>query len=270
MSTTRRLLSKTCVATPAGSTSCSGCAYDIAAIASAASLRKVYCSQGVCPYSGEMPGSTLAGQSVLVAGAGLAGLAASRDLIAFGADVTLIDARDRVGGRVWTIRDGFAERQHAEAGGDMIDEEQTEIRQLAAELGLKCSRVLSGGFGYVRADATGKPQIVQRNAAKGWQRIAKVLESISRPYKLAERRWDTPITSDLARLSVAAWLDSIKADQELRATAIGLRGFFLADPEELSLVALLDQFTEDDGQPAISKMYRIEGGNDLLAQALAK
>ena len=43
---------------------------------------------------------TLKGVSVLVAGAGLAGLAAARDLAALGANVTIVDARDRVGGRV--------------------------------------------------------------------------------------------------------------------------------------------------------------------------
>ena len=70
---------------------------------------------------------TLDGVSVLVAGAGFSGLAAARDLIAMGAQVTVIEARDRVGGRVWTIRDGFAERQHGEAGGDLIDEGQTRF-----------------------------------------------------------------------------------------------------------------------------------------------
>ena len=137
-----------------------------------------------------MPEGTLAGQSVLVAGAGLAGLAAARDLIALGADVTVVDSRDRVGGRVWTIHDGFAERQHAEAGGDMIDEGQDEIRRLAEELGLKLTRILRGGFGYVRADGSGTPQIVARDASRGWQRLASALAEVSRPYKLAERRWD--------------------------------------------------------------------------------
>jgi monoamine oxidase len=215
-----------------------------------------------------MPAGTLAGQSVVVAGAGLAGLTAARDLIALGADVTVIDARDRVGGRVWTIRDGFAERQHAEAGGDMIDDSQNEIKQLAAELGLKLTRILRGGFGYVRADASGVPQIVQRDVSRGWARLATALKDVSRPYKLAERRWDTPITSDLARQSVASWLDSVKADTELRATARGLRGFFLADPEDLSLVALVDELSEEGGA-TIEAMYRIEGGNDRLAGALA-
>jgi monoamine oxidase len=210
----------------------------------------------------------LAGATVVVAGAGLAGLAAARDLAALGADVTVIDARDRVGGRVWTIRDGFAEGQHAEAGGDMIDEAQHEIRDLCKELGLRLTRILRGGFGYVRPDAAGKPRIVSRNATSGWDRLAKSLGSEVRPYRLAEQRWDTPIAADLARRSVAQWLDQVGADEELRTTARGLRGFFLADPERLSLIALVDQFAAEDG-PAPWNMYRIEGGNDRLATALA-
>ena len=112
---------------------------------------------------------------MLVAGAGLAGLAAARDLAARGAAVTVVDARDRVGGRVWTIRDGFAENQHAEAGGDLIDDAQDEIRRLAEAVGLKLTRILRGGFGYVRQDGAGKPRIVHRTAMRGWNRLAEVL-----------------------------------------------------------------------------------------------
>jgi monoamine oxidase len=211
---------------------------------------------------------TLKGVSVLVAGAGLAGLAAARDLAALGANVTIVDARDRVGGRVLTFRDGFAEGQHAEAGGDLIDEEHHEIRELTQQLGLKLVRILRGGFGYVRPDLAGRPKIAVRNASRGWERMAKELESLAKPYTLAERRWDSPITADLARRSVATWLDQVKADADLRATATGLRGFFLADPDELSLVALVDQFSDSE-TAAKGQMYRIEGGNDRLATALA-
>jgi monoamine oxidase len=210
----------------------------------------------------------LTGAKVLVAGAGLAGLAAARDLAALGADVTVVDARDRVGGRVWTIRDHFAEGQHAEAGGDMIDEDQLEIRSLCKDLGLKLTRILRGGFGYVSTDASGKPRIVSRDASRGWERLAAALETEIRPYRLAEQRWDSPITGALARRSVAQWLDETRADEELRTTARGLRGFFLADPEELALSALVDQFGGDE-RPRLSKMYRIDGGNDSLATALA-
>src|SRR5471032_3055994 len=219
-------------------------------------------------YSGSVNDTTLSGVSVLVAGAGLAGLAAARDLIALGATVTVIDVRDRVGGRVWTIRDGFAEGQHAEAGGDMIDGDQHAIRELAAEVGLKLTRILKGGFGYVRPDQTGRAKILARNAMRGWERLAGELSALAKPYTLAERRWDSPITADLARRSVATWLDQVKADAELRATATGLRGFFLADPDELALIALVDQFSDSEA-PAPGAMYRIEGGNDKLTAALA-
>ncbi|MBW8865788.1 MAG: FAD-dependent oxidoreductase [Acidobacteria bacterium] len=216
-----------------------------------------------------MPGATLNGVSVLVAGAGFAGLAAAHDLTARGATVTVVEARDRVGGRVWTIRDGFSEQQHAEAGGDMIDEGQAEIRALADGAGLKLTRILRGGFGYVRDDGAGKPRIVHRSSARGWDRLAEALGDETTPYKRADRRWDSPVTARISRRSVARWLDEVRADEELRATATGLRGFFLADPEELSLVALVDQFSEADS-PAPGAMYRIEGGNDALATALAK
>src|SRR5471032_2899134 len=136
-------------------------------------------------YSGSVNDTTLSGVSVLVAGAGLAGLAAARDLIARGATVTVIDVRDRVGGRVWTIREGFAEGQHAEAGGDMIDEEQHEIRDLAGQLGLTLTRILKGGFGYVRPDQAGRGKIVARNAKRGWERLADELSDLTRPYNLA-------------------------------------------------------------------------------------
>jgi monoamine oxidase len=43
--------------------------------------------------------------SVLIIGAGAAGLAAARDLAASGLGVTILEARDRIGGRVHTIRD---------------------------------------------------------------------------------------------------------------------------------------------------------------------
>ena len=206
--------------------------------------------------------------SVLVAGAGLAGLAAARDLVSHGANVTVVEARDRVGGRVWTIRDGFEEGQHAEAGGDLIEGSQTEIRALAAELGLKLTRILRGGFGYARRDGTGRTRLVERNAARGWDALAKRLEDLTRRYRLAEQRWDSPIAADLAQRSVAQWLDAVEADRDLRATATGLRGFFLADPEELSLIAFVDQFGTVDTSPG-SSMFRIVGGNDRLATSLA-
>ncbi len=209
----------------------------------------------------------LNGTSVIIAGAGLAGLCAAHDLVQLGADVTVVEAKDRVGGRVWTIREGFAESQHAEAGGDMIDEGHGEIRRLTSALGLTLRPILRGGWGLVRPDARGRPRIVRSRRNIGWERLASQLTNLGERYRLAERRWDSPIAADLARHSVSAWLDATSADAEMRTTAAGLRGFFLADPEDLSLLALVDHFASGAAVP--DRMYRIEGGNERLVDRLA-
>ncbi len=212
--------------------------------------------------------SPLGGVTVVVAGAGLAGLTAARDLMAMGATVTVVDARDRVGGRVMTVRDGFTAGQHAEAGADFIDEEHEAVRRLAGELHLGLARILRGGWGFVAADGNGRVRIARRGIARGWSRLAQHLSGLADRYRLAEGRSDSPIVADVARRSVAQWLAETGADEELRQTAAGLSGFFLADPDELSLLDLLDQVAGSG--PVLPKAtYRIEGGNDRLVLALA-
>ena len=54
----------------------------------------------------ELPPGSGAGKSVVVLGAGIAGLVAAYELRKAGYDVTVLEARNRVGGRVWTVRGG--------------------------------------------------------------------------------------------------------------------------------------------------------------------
>src|SRR5215203_7131752 len=98
-----------------------------------------------------MASRELAGKSVIVAGAGLAGLSAARALESRGAAVTVIEARNRVGGRVWTLREPFEGGQHAELGADLIEDEQEHVLQLAKDLGLKPVRILRDSFEIGRA-----------------------------------------------------------------------------------------------------------------------
>jgi len=205
------------------------------------------------------------GISVLVAGAGLAGLTAARELTTKGARVAIIDARDRVGGRVFTFRDPFLRGEHAEAGADLIDESQTEICKLIAAVGLRTAKILPGGFTAVR-EVRGRRRIGGKHA---WQELEKRLQPAVRAFRLSEQRWDGGVAASLGRESVAQWLDRIGAPQNLRDIAIGLRGFFLADPDELSMLALADQFAEE-GAPGGEQMFRIIGGNDRLPALLAK
>src|SRR5215831_15533184 len=101
----------------------------------------------------------LTGVSAIVGGAGLAGLAAARELEARGAAVTVVEARGRVGGRVWTLRDQFAARHHAEAGADLIEGEQTHVVDLAKALGLELAPILRSGFGFYGPAARGRRRI---------------------------------------------------------------------------------------------------------------
>ena len=55
-------------------------------------------------------------KKAIVVGAGMAGLTAAFELMQAGHDVTILEARMRPGGRVYTIRDPFADGLYAEAG----------------------------------------------------------------------------------------------------------------------------------------------------------
>src|SRR5579875_3476893 len=73
-------------------------------------------------------------RDVLVLGAGLAGMSAARDLAAAGADVLVLEARARIGGRVHevTLEDG----RRLQLGGEVVGHAHTAYRTLCAELGL--------------------------------------------------------------------------------------------------------------------------------------
>jgi len=210
---------------------------------------------------------TVPGTHVIVVGAGLAGLTAAVRLQQAGVKVTVLEARDRVGGRVLTMRGAFAETQHAEAGGDFIDESQQAIRQLVAEEGLRLRPILRKGFAFMRHEGPvqRRPRIL--SGADAWDGLSRALCPLVDAYRTAEKRWDSPIAERLARQSVARWLDDAKADADMRAVVRSLRGFFLADPEDLALLALVDQLASD--VPGQEAMYRIEGGNDRLPSSLA-
>lgn len=220
---------------------------------------------------------------VLIAGAGMAGLAAARELEDRGLRATIIEARDRVGGRVVTIRGGFAGRQHAEGGADLIESDQESVCKMAKRLRLTLVPILKCGFGYYGPDRAGR--VRRQSAFDGFEPINEGLASLVRDYKLAEQRWDGPIAHRLSQQSVAEWVRSIcKARRrgrggvkgarptnevnQLISRFRGFRGLFLADPEELSLLALVDFFA-DDPFGGDSDMLRVVGGNDQLATALA-
>ena len=74
-------------------------------------------------------------------GAGLAGLSAARDLAGSGADVVVLEARDRVGGRVEavTLPDGRV----VQGGGEVFGHDHHAYRELVEELPLAQRQVVT-------------------------------------------------------------------------------------------------------------------------------
>jgi monoamine oxidase len=213
-----------------------------------------------------MAAGELSGIRVIVAGAGLAGLSAARELEAHGASVTIVEARDRVGGRVHTVRTGFAGGLHAEAGADLIEAGQSFVLELAASLGLKPVRILKGGFRFYGTARDGSLRVRRLESTFG--ELGRLLHDEVHDFCLAGKRWDSAVAQRLAREPVSSWLDRVGADAALRAGVRALRGFYLADPEELPLLTLVDQLTV--GIAADPKFHRIQGGNDRLPCTLVE
>jgi monoamine oxidase len=102
---------------------------------------------------------------------------------------------------------------------------------------------------------------------RAWKPIVDRAKPWIEAYRQTEQRWESAVVRSLAQRSVAQWLDEIDADGNMRAMVRGLRGFFLADPEDLSLLVLIEQLASE--APGAEPEGRIEGGNDRLPRAMA-
>ena len=199
---------------------------------------------------------------VLIAGAGLAGLCAARELTRAGIAVAVLDARDRAGGRVWTAH--FEDGQHGELGGEFIDVEQSVTRNLVRELGLDLVRVLPSGFTHRFRGNSGRFEV---SRTRPWHELSESLAPLIRRYKTAKGRFDDEAVREMATISLREWLRRHDAPSELHSMANALRGFFLADPDELSVLPVVEQIAKG-GSPAQAEMYHIRGGGERLVDAL--
>jgi monoamine oxidase len=89
-------------------------------------------------------------RDVVVVGAGVTGLTAATRLAAAGKSVVVLEARERIGGRLWTdVVDG----QMREIGGQWVSPEQTALLETLDELGLQTySRYREGESLYITRD----------------------------------------------------------------------------------------------------------------------
>ena len=209
--------------------------------------------------------SDLRGVRVIVAGAGLAGLTAARALSRRGAVVRVVEARDRIGGRVWTHREEPLAPYHADMGGEFIDRNQKAIRKLASDLDVPLVRVLRRGFGAA-LEHRGRVRVLP-SPKPVTDALTRILGPAARAFKAAECDWGSTIAAAIGRQSLREILEGADAEPRVQAYATGLRGLYLADPEDLSALVAVEQVLADP-PPGREPMYRVAGGADRLVQAL--
>ena len=152
---------------------------------------------------------------VLVLGAGLAGLAAARDLARGGADVTVLEARERVGGRVEQLR--IDDGRPVQLGGEVVGPFHTSYLELVDELGLTLAAELHRRR---RADDLRPRRGGRAGATTGPSRRPRSARTTSASSGSTERSsatvdpddpWSHPDASRLDGASIGDWLRSVDA-----------------------------------------------------------
>ncbi len=181
---------------------------------------------------------------VAVIGAGAAGLAASRRLAEAGRSVLLLEARDRVGGRIWTVE------HEIELGAEFVHGRPRATLALLREAGLGLAEV--AGERWSMRDGE-----LRRADARHTDAMHEMLELAAR----VERD-----------ISVAEFLEgAVGNDPASRAAAARIRGmaegFDAADPERASIRALAAEWT---GDATYSRGSRPRGGYGALIDYMAR
>jgi monoamine oxidase len=217
---------------------------------------------------------------VVVVGAGLAGLAAARALADAGREVVVLEARDRVGGRVWngTLSDG---RTVVELGGQWIGPTQRRVNALVTELGLETFPTFGEGEHLIELGDRRARYRGARPPLPPW-----VLADLAR----AQLRFDrlarqVPLEAPWAADRAEAW-DSVTFETWIRRT-VATRGarelmriyaeaVLAVEPRDCSLLHALFYTASGGGIEALTatrrgaQQDRIVGGSELLARRLAE
>jgi monoamine oxidase len=176
---------------------------------------------------------------VAVVGAGFAGLAAARALDAAGASAVVLEARDRVGGRV--LNSAIGDGAVVEAGGQWIGPTQDRAYALAREVGVETFPTHAEGANLLRLDGRLRryrgtiPRLtppVLLDVARGLRKLNALSRRID-----PEAPWRARGAERLDATSLADWVErTMWTRTAKRLLRIATRTTWGAEPEELSLL----------------------------------
>lgn len=184
----------------------------------------------------------------LVVGAGLAGLSAARFLADRGIEVTVLEARDRVGGRVWSGR--LENDEIVELGAEWIMEGDDAIFELGSRFDLD---LVETGTEYKRREAWGDLDVPMTAQDAFLAAANQVRDAIPE--------------SRAAGMSLGDLIDEVPGDDDARRVLrLRLAGTCAAD---LHGVALRVTDGERAFSPGGGRYFRIGSGNRSMATAMA-
>jgi monoamine oxidase len=215
---------------------------------------------------------------VVIVGAGLAGLTAARELLRAGRSVTVLEARDRVGGRV--VSQPIGDGQSAELGGEFAGPTQDRILALAAELGVATFPTYDTGqkvlhFGGKRGTYAGTiPRISPLVLADVGQAQAR-LEYLARRVP-ADAPWTAARARGWDAQTFETWIRRNAATRSARTLlALAAEAVFAGEPGDVSLLHVLfyaragGSFQNLIGTTGGAQQDRFVGGSHLIADRLA-
>jgi monoamine oxidase len=187
-------------------------------------------------------------QSVIVIGAGVAGLAAAQKLSASGVHVTILEARDRIGGRVHTMRDPRFPVP-IELGAEFLHGKPREIWDI-----VKAENLITGsleGNNWCSQDHTLK------KCNDFWPKWEQVAKQIKKGKTYPDRTF-----SD--------FINTLKLDPETREVAIEfVEGFNAARADRIGM-QFLAQEQENADRISGDMQFRILAGLDSVVYALSR